>query len=72
MPTTNMNQAVPCGMALDPRCSTIIGLWAVGQTGICNHPNIGYRLGAKGYRKAVMQARSVAKKCSKNHDKHNS
>ncbi|XP_062619795.1 tyramine beta-hydroxylase-like [Saccostrea cucullata] len=43
-----------CGMGSD-KCRTIIGAWAVGGNGECAHKDVGFRIGQKGFKFAMMQ-----------------
>ena len=45
----------PCVMTANYACSVIIGLLAVGVEGHCTHSNVGFNIGAIGYRKAAIE-----------------
>ncbi|KAK3720939.1 hypothetical protein RRG08_047505 [Elysia crispata] len=44
-----------CAMAPDPACRDLIGAWTLGSPGECAHPDMGFRMGVKGYRTVALQ-----------------
>lgn len=52
--TAPRNQPEICGMGT-ANCNSVIGLWAVGFDGECFHKDVGMRIGANGFKTAMIQ-----------------
>ena len=50
-----LNTPYPSNMRCDEVCNDIIGLWTVGSNGFCMHQDVGFRVGARGYRIAAIE-----------------
>ncbi|KAK3607131.1 hypothetical protein CHS0354_036073 [Potamilus streckersoni] len=53
--THEVYQPFPCSMSPGYNCSGILGVWSVGLNGMCYDEKAGFRIGQKGFKKAVIQ-----------------
>ncbi|KAL3870847.1 hypothetical protein ACJMK2_038884 [Sinanodonta woodiana] len=44
-----------CGMQAHKQCEQLIGTWTLGSNGDCLHPDTGFRIGRRGYKRAALQ-----------------
>ena len=54
-PLKRAGEPFTCGMQSDPNCYNTIGVWSFGLKGECAHPDMGFRIGKTGYKKAIFQ-----------------
>ena len=47
----------PCGMQATGPCGNMIGGWTVGAVGDCIEGEVGFRIGASTFRRALLQVR---------------
>jgi hypothetical protein len=45
-------------------CMSLIGLWGVGANGQCLHDAFGFRIGATGYKYAILQVFNTETMCT--------
>ena len=51
----SLNQPFDCNMRADDACGDIIAMWTVGSSGSCLNPNVGFKIGATGYRLGAIE-----------------
>ncbi|KAK6979896.1 tyramine beta-hydroxylase [Biomphalaria glabrata] len=44
-----------CDMVPHTHCNSLIGAWTIGSPGECAHPEMGFRIGPKGYKTVALQ-----------------
>ena len=52
-----VGQPYDCEMEVDKSCTAVLGIWSFGMVGECAHPDMGFRIGTRGYKRGVIQVR---------------
>ncbi|GFS24645.1 DBH-like monooxygenase protein 1 [Elysia marginata] len=55
--SANISRPQACGMEAEGECGSIIGLWTVGNPGVCFADNIGFRFGQTAFKKVKLEVR---------------
>ncbi|CAL1525853.1 unnamed protein product, partial [Lymnaea stagnalis] len=52
---TSLRSPYQCDMVPHTACNSLIGAWTIGSPGECAHPEMGFRMGPRGYRTVALQ-----------------